>query len=250
MTAEPEGKVRCPACGAQAASGAEWCPLCYEPLGRPRQPRPAPATVIEAVWVPPTNGSHRDDAGTSPAVAIPHAPPPPVPVEPSPEPADGPKKRAVWNCPVCGTTNDLEMNACPACGTPFTRLFEEKVERPSIDPKDAAKWSLVFPGLGHAKIGRAAEGMARAVLFVWPMVTAVLVALAHVPALGFVKGLTVVFVFAALLAYALAAIDAYRQAVGDPPILSPRYLLYGTAGLVITSVASLFLVVMKATHPR
>jgi hypothetical protein len=144
----------------------------------------------------------------------------------------------------------MELDLCPTCATPFTRLFEEPVERPDVDPRNAAKWSLVFPGLGHARIGRSAEGVARGVLFLWSFGTALLVLLSHPSGLGVIKGLAVLFLLAAVLAYALAAVDAFRQAAGDGPVLSPRALLYGTAGLVIMSVGSLFVVVIRATHPH
>ena len=276
-----EQKQRCPACGALAAPDAEWCSQCYEPLrtgnrragaerssappagpGQPRVPllagtaegsvRPV-AGVFEAVWDPPTNGHSAKSSGSAPAVVVPQAPPPPVPVERGPEPADRDEagvRRAEWTCPVCGTANQIELNMCAACGTPFTRLFEERADRPQVDPRSAAKWSLAFPGLGHAKIGRAAEGVARAVLFLWSIGTALLLLLTPSPGLGFIKALAVTVLLAALAAYGLAAIDAFRQAAGDDPILSARLLLYGTAGLVFMSVGSLFVVVVRATHPH
>jgi hypothetical protein len=273
-----ESKLRCPACGALAAPDAEWCSQCYEPLRvRPAQgvgaggghplisiqagggaafdaaSAPPVARVFQVVWAPPANGHSEADAGATPAVAIPQAPPPPVPVERGPEPEAAPSpeaRRAVWTCPVCAHPNDLELHLCATCATPFTKLFEEQLERPDVDPRSAAKWSLVFPGLGHARIGRTAEGVSRAVLFVWSLGTALLMLLSQAPGLGFIKGLAVVFLLAALLAYALAAVDAFRQAAGDDPVLTPRSLLYGTAGLVIMSVGSLFIVVIRATHPH
>ncbi len=276
-----ERKLRCPACGALAAPDAEWCSQCYEPLGAGPPPGPAPrisagmgtpgqprvpisavggaashqpvAGVFEAVWEPSTNGHAEEASGAPAAVAIPQAPPPPVPVEPGtgPHAAVHPTgKRAVWTCPECGTGNQIELNNCAVCGTPFTRLFEERVDRPTVDPRTAAKWSLAFPGLGHARIGRSAEGVARAVLFLWSLGAALLMLLTPAPGLGFIKGLVAVFLLAALAAYGLAAIDAFRQAIGDAPILSPRLLLYGTAGLVIMSIGSLFIVVIRATHPH
>ncbi|MDP9341159.1 MAG: zinc finger Ran-binding domain-containing protein [Actinomycetota bacterium] len=283
MSEQP--KLRCPACGALAAPDAEWCSQCYEPLRtrsghvraveRPGPPVPAgggeravqPVTrVFEAVWEPPTNGHAPEASGASPALVFPKAPPPPVPVEPGPplaransgpellvggsEAQPAPAKRPVWNCPVCGATNDLELNSCPACGTPFTRLFEDRLQRPGVDPRAAAKRSLLFPGLGHIRIGRPAEGASLAVLFLWSIGTALLMLLAHAPGAGFIKGLAVAFLLAGLLAYALAAVDVFRRASGERAILSPRLLLYGTAGLVILSVGSLFIVVLRATHPH
>jgi hypothetical protein len=151
---------------------------------------------------------------------------------------------------VCGDANDLELYLCATCGTPFTKLFEERVERPDIDPRSAAKWSLVFPGLGHARIGRTAEGVSRGILFLWPLGTGVLMFLAHIPGISFVHGVAVMFLLAAVLAYVLAAVDVFRQGSGGEPILSAKLLLYGTAALVIMSVSSLFLVVLRTAHPH
>jgi hypothetical protein len=276
-----ERKLRCPACGALAAPDAEWCSQCYQPLrtgpasvpppriasgsgvpGKPRVPLAARAEaasiqpvagMFEAVWDPPSNGHTAEASGSLPAVAFPQAPPPPVPVERGAGPdaaVRGTGKSAVWTCPVCRTGNQIELDVCAACGTPFARLFEEQADRPQVDPRTAAKWSLAFPGLGHARIGRTAEGVARAVLFLWAIGAALLMLLTPATGLGFVKGLAVVFLLAALAAYGLAAMDAFRQAAGEAPVLSPRLLLYGTAGLVIMSVGSLFVVVIRATHPH
>jgi hypothetical protein len=41
------------------------------------------------------------------------------------------------------------------------RLFLEEDERPEMDPQSAAVWSMIFPGLGHWKLGRRAEAIAR-----------------------------------------------------------------------------------------
>jgi len=277
-----ERKLRCPACGALAAPDAEWCSQCYQPLrtgpasvppartapgsgvpGKPRvplAPRAEAASIqpvagmFEAVWDPPSNGHTADASGSLPTVVIPQAPPPPVPVDPGAGPdvaaVRGTGRRAVWTCPVCGTGNQIELDVCAACGTPFARLFEEREDRPQVDPRAAAKWSLVFPGLGHARIGRSAEGVARAVLFLWPIGAALLMLLTPATGLGFVKGVAVVFLLAAVASYGLAAMDAFRQATGEAPVLSPRLLLYGTAGLVTMSVGSLFIVVIRATHPH
>src|SRR5436309_1136404 len=60
--------------------------------------------------------------------------------------------------------------------------------------------------------------------------------------------LAALFLTAAATVYAFSAIDAGRLANGDPQILSPRIVLYGSAALVILSVASLFVLVVHASH--
>jgi len=142
----------------------------------------------------------------------------------------------------------LERNVCEVCTTPFARLFQESRPVRTTDPRRAGIDSLVFPGLGHAALGRIGEGVARAMLFVWSLATAVALTMFHPPKgagpLGPLAGL---FFTAAAAVYALSAVDATRAASGDDEILTPRVLLYGSAGLVLLSVASLFVLVVHAS---
>ena len=90
--------------------------------------------------------------------------------------------------------------------------------------------------------------MARAVLYLWTTATASVMLLARSTAL---RPIGILFFVTSCILYASSALDAYRQAGGEPPILTPRYLLYGTVSLIMLSVGSLFFLISRAAHlPR
>ena len=192
-----ESQRRCPTCGALASGDADWCGQCYSSL-EPARAKPAAAT-------------------------------PPALAQPS---------RAAWPCPVCGNRNPIELDACATCATPFGRGFDEPKPPPKISPREAAIWSLAFPGLGHLRCGRGVEGFGRAILFVWATgTTAILFASrSGKGGLGSIGPLLVLFVVAALVVYAMSALDAYRLAAGASAVVSSRALLWGATGLVLLSV--------------
>ena len=72
-----------------------------------------------------------------------------------------------WTCPACETRNPIEANECSVCGTPFGRLLAEPTTAPEIEPQTAAVWSMLWPGLGHWKLGRRTDAVARIVIFGW-----------------------------------------------------------------------------------
>jgi len=202
---------RCPTCGALVSIDADWCGQCYAPL-RPRAPEPRPDEVA---------------AGKL-------------------EVEDG---RLSWTCPVC-ERNPIEGSVCPVCGTPFARLFEEPEPVPHVEPQTAAVWSLVLPGLGHWKVGRRPDALARMVLFAWTFGTmAVLLASRFGKGgLGPTFALFILFAAAAAAVYVLSAVDAYRAAAGDPPLVSARALLWGSAALVVLSVLIASFVTLPAAR--
>ncbi len=166
-----------------------------------------------------------------------------------PPPAEPARAVPTWPCAVCGTPNDLSRDVCSVCGASFSKLFEQEEAKPKVRPNTAVARSLIFPGLGHASAGRKAEGLARAVLFLWCAATALFLLMNH-PAggLGILLPMAVVFVMGALVLYAATALDAFRLASDEPQLLSSRSMLYGTAGLMMLSVGSLFLMVTRAGH--
>ena len=138
------GERRCPICGAP--SDAEWCGQCFSQLERPgaRTETDGPATS------PPTGtAGPRAIRGTS-GGAI--------------EVQGG---TLAWTCPVCEHRNPIEANACSACGTSFGRLLSEPEAAPDIEPQAAAVRSMLWPGLGHWKLGRRADAVARFAMFAW-----------------------------------------------------------------------------------
>ncbi|HEX9376332.1 MAG TPA: hypothetical protein VGB19_08850 [Actinomycetota bacterium] len=242
-------------------------------LERPAEPHGPqnPSTLLAALWELPTvpgpdirrdlpvrPGHHPGavEAGGPDPAAEPSSP---APGGPSPNgdgttftdgpPTDQARPSPTWPCAVCGRPNDLSRDTCSVCGASFSKLFEQEETRPKVAPNTAVARSLMFPGLGHAAAGRKAEGLARAVLFLWCAGTALFL-LTNPPArgLGILLPMAVVFVMGALVLYAATALDAFRLASGEKQLLSSRSLLYGTAGLMMLSVGSLFLMVTRAGH--
>lgn len=60
--------------------------------------------------------------------------------------------------------------------------------------------------------------------------------------------LFLLFVGASLMIYVLSAVDAYRLASGDPPVVSSRALLWTSAGLVFLSVLIATFVTLPAAR--
>lgn len=120
-------------------------------------------------------------------------------------------------------------------------------QRPEVDPKDALAWSLIFPGLGHRKVGRGADGIARAVLFILLFSMAVLTGLSGVSS-GAVFALFAVYMGLALAVYLGSAYEAYRLAEGGEPIVSARSLLWVTVSVILLSVVVLALTVVTAAR--
>ena len=110
-----------------------------------------------------------------------------------------------------------------------------------MDRGRAVRLSLLFPGVGHIAGGRTADGVARAVIFGWCFLT--LLAMLVMRG-GFRSGpllpLVLIYVGAAGGLYGITAMDAGRAAEGDPPLLSSRVLLYGVGGLILLTVAIMF----------
>jgi hypothetical protein len=220
-----ERSDRCANCGALVSPDAEWCGQCYEPIRR--------VAIVDA---PAPTASPTESVGTveTPGGGV-------------VEVADG---RASWTCPICGEVNAIEASVCVVCGTPFARLFAEPEAPPAVDPERAAVWSLVFPGLGHWKLGRRADAVARFVLFGWSFGTLCVLIASRVGkgGLGPTTALFLLFAGSSLAIYVLSALDAYRIAKGEEPVVSTRVLLWGSAGLVVLSTLIATLVTLPAAR--
>jgi ribosomal protein L40E len=191
-------ETRCPSCGALVSPDAEWCGQCFTSL------RPEPELE-------------------------PRAPSAPI----AGQPGD-----AVWPCPVCGERNPIELDACRVCGTPFAQLLRDQTARPAIPPRDAFLWSLIFPGIGHAKAGRTADGVARGTLFVLTFGMTLVVVLAGVSNAALL-GVVALLLTSALTLYLGSALEAYRIADGGSAFVSPRTLLWATVGVIMVAVGLL-----------
>jgi hypothetical protein len=206
------GDLRCPNCSALVSADAEWCGQCFTSL---RTPAPEP------------------ERATAPALARPAGR------------ADAPEdaKAATWPCPTCGSANPIELDVCGVCGTSFAQLLRQDEPRPTVSPRDAFLWSLVFPGVGHAKAGRAPDGIARGTLFVLTFGLALVIVLSGVSSPP-VVGVVALLLVSALTIYLGSAAEAYRLAEGGSPFVSARALLWATVALIMAAVSLLALSVV------
>ncbi len=215
---------RCPTCGALVGPEAEWCGQCFSSLVPKAEEG---ARVRSAV-------SMRRDPATPQGVTPLHA-----------RPGD-----PAWPCPVCDNRNPIELQACAACGTPFGHGYGEPEPPPDVEPRSAFLWSLLFPGLGQLRCGKAFEGAARAVLFTWTLGAAILLLVSRSGkgGLGSLGPLFGLFAVCAFVVYALSALDAHRVASGEGPLVSARMLLWGSVGLIVVSAALAALVTIRAVR--
>lgn len=181
---------------------ADWCGQCFTSL-RATVPDPAPASPVLA---PPS-----ERAGGA---------------------------AATWPCPTCGAQNPIELDLCSVCGTSFGQLLRQEEARPTVSPRDAFLWSLMFPGIGHAKVGRGPDGIARGTLFALAFGLALVIVLSGVSTAP-VFGVVVLLLGSALVLYLGSAAEAYRIADGGTPFVSARALLWITVALIMLSVALL-----------
>jgi hypothetical protein len=213
VSARPD-EHRCTNCGALLAEEATWCGQCFTPVAQEADEVPEP------VPEPATTGR------TARAVEA--------------------RTPALWPCGVCGGQNPLELDACATCGTPFAALMREDVERPHVEPKDALTWSLLFPGLGHRKLGRGVDGLVHAILFIIAISMVVLLALGGVPS-GPALAVFALFLVMVLVVYVGSAFDAHRLAQGGRALATPRTLLWVLVGVIVSSLALLALAVVSAS---
>jgi predicted RNA-binding Zn-ribbon protein involved in translation (DUF1610 family) len=182
---------------------AEWCGQCFASLRVTPPDPPAAASTPTSVSEPPK-----------------------------------PVGAATWPCPVCGEANPIELDTCRVCGTPFAQLLRQQVDRPTISPRDAFLWSLTFPGVGHAKAGRAGDGIARATLFVLTFGLTLVIAFSGASS-GSLAGVMILLLVSSLTVYLGSAFEAYRIADGGEPLVSPRALLWTTVVVLLVSIGLL-----------
>ncbi|MEX2459576.1 MAG: hypothetical protein WD770_11410 [Actinomycetota bacterium] len=233
-------QARCPNCGALVVSDARWCGQCYAPLGAAAAPAPEPVTGPEP----------QDDLGLDAAIdwseVLPEGSSPPAPSFPT---GGGVDTRLsvrrvgedlVWDCPSCGRENPMALSECAACQTPFATLLrrEEAEAAPKLEPGQAILRSLLLTGLGHMSMGRAADGIARLVLFLWATGLGVIMLMSPSNS-GPILAVGGLFVVSAVAIWAVTALDASRLAKGDEEqLLGPRVLLVGTIALTVLSIGA------------
>lgn len=218
---ESQQEHRCPACGALVSADAAWCGQCLTPLTRPEaaappaEPAGQPATVRAAETAPNRTGTTTVS-------------------EPS------------WPCPVCGNDNAIELDACAVCGTTFAALMRDDDAPPSVSPEEALRWSLMFPGLGHRKVGRPLDGLTRGILFALLGGMALLIALGGLKS-SVLVGLFVLYLGCAAAVYVGSALEARQLAQGGALFLPTRQVLWAGVILLMSSMALLTLSVISQT---
>jgi hypothetical protein len=200
--------LRCPNCDALVSADADWCGQCFSSL---RAPTPDPATAGPVVARPPEGGGPGERGQTA---------------------------ELTWPCPTCGSQNDIALDLCSVCGTSFAQLLREERAAPTVSPRDAFLWSLTFPGVGHAKAGRAPDGVARGTLFVLTFGLTLVIVLSGVSSPP-VLGVVVLLLGSAMVLYLGSAAEAYRIAGGGSPFVSSRALLWATVALIMLTVSLL-----------
>lgn len=227
MQTGPAGvERRCPDCDALAAPDAEWCGQCFRSLVE-LETNPEPAAVV-------VTSARTTQAGQAQA-------------PPETSALAGSKPAPTWPCPTCGNANALELDACAVCGATFASLMRQDETPPQVHPKDALSASLLFPGLGHRKVGRGLDGLARGVLFVVLATMTATVFVSGVSSAG-TFGVFALFLGTALAVYLGTAWEAYHIADGGRPIVSSRALLWATVAVIMASVMMLALSVVTAAR--
>lgn len=221
-----EVERRCPACRALVSVDAEWCGQCFASLSMPQAPgRPDVGLAPAATAVTPSRGEPKAD-GSPERIA---------------------SAAAAWPCPICDHANPIHADICQVCGTTFASLMRRDEAPVRIEPKEALAYSLLLPGLGHYKMRRAADGVARGVLVLVMFAMALLVFLSGVRT-GVLFTVFAMFMALALAGYGGTAYEAHRIARGGEPLVSARTLLWGTVLVIIVSVALLALSVVTVTR--
>lgn len=249
---DADGLERCSSCGAVVYEGAEWCGLCFASLKRDgadgrgasrdqgpdrspqsQPPQPAGPVASRGAATVAERAEGSIDALDAPANDTPAT--------------EAPTAEAVWPCSVCGARNPIELDACATCGTSLRSLFDEQRDRPRIEPASAFKWSLLYPGLGHAKAGSGLDGFARGVLFTMLVLMAGLV-LATGATSGPLFGILTLFGGTAVAVYFFSAAEAYRLAEGGSPFVPAKILLWGAVVIIVLSVMLLAFVLASASN--
>ena len=226
---------RCPDCDALVSPDAEWCGQCFRSLKEtPQEPEPVavamptmtdPLPAVPPMPVAATDGAEADlRDGEQPAIP------------------EAPGKAPTWPCPACGNANPIELDTCTLCGTSFAALMRQDEAPPEVDPKDALGWSLIYPGLGHRKLGRGLDGLARGVLFTMLAAMVLVIVVSGVTTAGLL-GVLALYLLMALIVYLGSAYEAYRIAEGGQPLVTARALLWATVGIIMLSVVLLALTV-------
>jgi hypothetical protein len=214
---------RCPSCGALVIADAAWCGQCLTPLA---QDAPV-AAADEASSAPATEAAPAATTGPRPAAVATTAAP-------------------TWPCPVCEHPNPLDLDTCEVCGTPFAALMNQRSTVTDVTPKEAMRASLIFPGLGHRKLGYGLDGLARAALFVLLGGMALLIALGGFGS-GMLLAIFAIYLILAVAVYVGSAVEARNLAQGGGLIVPTRQAMWAAVIVIMTSMGLLVVAVIATT---
>jgi hypothetical protein len=136
----------------------------------------------------------------------------------------------------------MEHDTCATCGTPFATLMRQDRDRPTVDPGDAFRRSLLYPGLGHRMVGRELDGFARGVLFTMLLIATLMLLFSGVNSSA-IRFLFLVYAVGTLAVYLGTAYEAKRLAEGGEEFVSSRALLWTTVAILLLSVVVVSLVI-------
>ena len=223
-----ETSTRCPACGGLNRSDSEWCGQCFASLTGPESAHAPTATAPPGSSSEP--GSRRAEVGPRGGVF-------------RVEEGGG----VSWQCSQCATTNSLDADVCPACGTSFvTTMKPDEPIGPERDPGTAAMLSLFMPGAGHGYLGLWGQAVSRATLGLWVSGIVLLAGLQEGAGSGLIA---IVFGAASFGLWIVTAHDAYREAGHDSGavILKGRTFLFTVLGLLLMLLGMLVVSGLRAS---
>lgn len=226
---DPGKTDRCPSCSALVAADAAWCGQCFAPLQvAPTTRDDLAAKVGIKVTEAPETGTGSGTGGADGA-------------------GSGAKVRLTWPCPACENENEIELSYCARCGTSFASLMKADEVPVHIEPREALRLSLVYPGLGHRKAGRGADGGARSALFTISLLFLLMVLFSGTGSMTQTLMVSL-YSFVSLAVYAGSAMEAYRIAGGGSPFVTARTLLWITVGVLLISIGLLVLTATTAVR--
>lgn len=242
---------RCRTCGAVVYEGAAWCSMCFSPVVSEAPSEAEPHQEPESHSEPHVGTDSELDAEPDPETARTGVAISTGERAGEDEPvatAEASPTDPMWPCPVCETKNPIALDYCATCGASFAALMRQEPAQAKIDPRDAFRRSLLFPGLGHRLVpGRAIDGFSRGVLFAMLLIATLMLGFSGVHA-GAVFFLFLLYLVATVLVYLVSAFEASRLARGGEPLVSSRTLLWTTVGILLLSVVVVALVIGTAAR--
>lgn len=217
--------MRCPRCNARNPEGADWCTQCYADLRPPSEPAEPP----EGGPAPEHEGAPAERSGSGEGGPLRTG-------EGRFRTRDG---ELEWRCAVCAEWNPLGAGACTVCGTAFGRTLGGGDEEPlaDVEPATVVLASGILPGAGHILLGRTAQGVTRAAIFLFCLVGGYLL-LRSAAASGQSLLPASPLLLGAAIVWAGSIYDGLALTARQRELLTPRVLVWlvlGVVGLLLVS---------------